>query len=61
MLKASQFLRDNKQTLAEVAIAVGYDSEAAFSKAFKRWSGLSPGCYRRDARRGSDAMTQLQG
>lgn len=50
MLRASQLLKENKQTLAEVAVAVGYDSEAAFSKAFKRWCGLSPGSYRRDGR-----------
>lgn len=50
MLKASQLLKENKRTLAEVALAVGYDSEAAFSKAFKRWSGQAPGYYRRDLR-----------
>ena len=50
MLKAAQLLKEDKQTLAEVANAVGYDSEAAFSKAFKRWSGKAPGSYRRDRR-----------
>jgi AraC-like DNA-binding protein len=50
MLKAAQLLKDNKLTLAEIAASVGYESEAAFSKAFKRWSGQAPGCYRRDRR-----------
>jgi hypothetical protein len=29
---------------------VGYESEAAFSKAFKRWVGTAPGAYRKAAR-----------
>jgi AraC family transcriptional regulator, alkane utilization regulator len=39
-------LRDTRQTLAEIAAQVGYGSEAAFSKAFKRLLGTSPGSYR---------------
>jgi AraC-like DNA-binding protein len=50
MLKAGLLLKDNKLTLAEIAATVGYESEAAFSKAFKRWSGQSPGYYRRESR-----------
>jgi AraC-like DNA-binding protein len=34
-------------TVAEVATAVGYESEAAFSRAFKRFVGISPGAARR--------------
>jgi len=48
---ASQRLRDGDQTLAEIAAAVGYTAEAAFSRAFKREVGKSPAQYRRDARR----------
>jgi AraC-like DNA-binding protein len=33
--------------IAEVAAAVGYDSEAAFGRAFKRLVGVSPGAWRR--------------
>ena len=33
-------------SLAEVALEVGYTSEGAFSKAFKRWLGVSPSSYR---------------
>jgi AraC-like DNA-binding protein len=50
MLRAAQLLKEDKHTLAEIALAVGYESEAAFSKAFKRWSGQAPGSYRRDSR-----------
>lgn len=50
MLKAGLLLKDRKSSLVEIAGTVGYESEAAFSKAFKRWSGQSPGCYRRAQR-----------
>jgi AraC-like DNA-binding protein len=52
MQKAAGMLREGKQTLAEVASQVGYDSEAAFSKAFKRAVGSAPGAYRRGLRAG---------
>ena len=48
---ASQRLRDGDENLAEIATAIGYASEAAFSRAFKREVGQSPVHYRRDARR----------
>jgi AraC-like DNA-binding protein len=47
MRKATQLLRGKGHKLAEVAELVGYDSEGAFSKAFKREVGISPGAYRR--------------
>jgi transcriptional regulator GlxA family with amidase domain len=47
MQKAAGLLRDGSATLAEVAGRVGYDSESAFSKAFKRSLGTTPGAYRR--------------
>src|SRR5450755_2141933 len=53
MQKAAGMLREGKRTLAEVASQVGYDSEAAFSKAFKRAVGSAPGAYRRGLRSGA--------
>jgi len=47
MHKAGTLLRRTGDSLDAVAAQVGYESEAAFSKAFKRWAGLSPGAYRR--------------
>jgi AraC-like DNA-binding protein len=47
MRKATQLLRGEAHKLAEVASLVGYDSEGAFSNAFKRVLGVSPGAYRR--------------
>jgi AraC-like DNA-binding protein len=51
MQKAQSLLRDGRVSLADVASRVGYDSEAAFSKAFKRAVGAAPGAYRRRTKR----------
>ena len=47
MQKASRLLETSPAGVAEVAKRVGYDAEAAFSKAFKRWIGVAPDAYRR--------------
>ncbi len=57
MHKAGGLLRLGKKPLAEVATLVGYESEAAFSNAFKRWMNQSPGTYRQAARVGCAAKT----
>ena len=46
MSRGGALLQQSDQTLSRIASAVGYDSEAAFSKAFKRINGRSPGSYR---------------
>ena len=48
---AAQRLRDSDDGLASIAESVGYASEAAFSKAFKRELGTPPAQYRRERRR----------
>ncbi len=45
---AAQQLREGRSTVAQAAFEVGYDSEAAFSRAFKRQFGASPGAWRRN-------------
>ncbi len=57
MQKAAALLREGRATLADIADRVGYDSEAAFSKAFKRWVGSAPGAYRRASRDGEVQAT----
>lgn len=44
---AAQQLRETRGTIAQVSHAVGYESEAAFSRAFKRQFGDSPAAWRR--------------
>lgn len=36
-------------TVAEVAAQVGFQETSAFHRAFKKWTGVSPGAYRRHA------------
>lgn len=49
MFRASHQLRHTTRPMAEIAGSVGYESEAAFNKAFKRAAGVAPGAYRRKA------------
>jgi AraC family transcriptional activator of mtrCDE len=46
MSLASDLLLHSQRTTADVAAEVGYESEAAFGKAFKVAKGLSPGRFR---------------
>jgi AraC family transcriptional regulator, alkane utilization regulator len=47
MHKAQALLANGSLNLSEIAEQVGYHSEAAFSKAFKRETGHSPGNFRK--------------
>jgi len=49
MHAAEAWLKDEQTPLAELASRVGYESEAAFSRAFKRFAGVSPGSVRRSS------------
>jgi AraC-like DNA-binding protein len=46
MQKAIELLQQRDKKLIEVAQSVGYESDAAFSKAFRRVVGATPGEYR---------------
>jgi transcriptional regulator GlxA family with amidase domain len=48
---AAQALISSPRSVADVAAAVGYESEAAFSRAFKRTFALPPARYRRERRK----------
>ncbi len=43
---ARQLLRDTLLSVEDLAIALGYADATAFSRAFRRWSGTSPSCWR---------------
>jgi len=49
MQVASRMLRDTPSKVIEIALNVGYESEAAFSRAFKREVGVAPGAWRGSA------------
>jgi AraC-like DNA-binding protein len=50
MTRAEQLLTQTDDSMASIAAQVGYRSEFAFGKAFKREFSLSPGVYRRRKR-----------
>ncbi len=47
MLLAGQRLRETSETIAQIAGAVGYESESTFSRAFTREMGVAPGIWRK--------------
>ena len=47
MQVAAQRLRETHTSLAQIAAEVGYDSEAAFARAFKREFNVTPAAWRR--------------
>ena len=49
MQLAKQMLREGAHSVQEVATRVGYESEAAFNRAFKRATGSPPATWRRGA------------
>jgi len=46
MQKATHLLQQGDRKLIEIARSVCYESDAAFSKAFRRVVGVTPGEYR---------------
>jgi AraC-like DNA-binding protein/alpha-D-ribose 1-methylphosphonate 5-triphosphate synthase subunit PhnG len=50
---AAQKLRSGREAIARVAEHSGYESEAAFSRSFKREFGMSPAAWRKAGARGT--------
>jgi len=53
-------LKDDEGPLGELAGRLGYQSEAAFSRAFKRFIGVSPGAARRNGERANGGHAVLR-
>jgi AraC-like DNA-binding protein len=49
MQLAKQIMREGVSSIQDVATPVGYDSEAAFNRAFKRATGSPPATWRKSA------------
>ena len=47
MQLGARLLRESSRMVADIALEVGYDSEAAFARAFKRMAGMPPAAWRR--------------
>lgn len=56
MQKAARLMLDGDATLGAIARAVGYETESAFGKAFRRQMGASPGEYRKAEGRSGPAV-----
>ena len=52
---ATARLRTSNDKLSVIAVAAGYDSVPGFTKAFKRYFGVTPGEYRRSRQKGVSA------
>jgi AraC-like DNA-binding protein len=44
---AEEYLADPKVSIAEVAFLLGFSEQSSFNRAFRRWTGESPGRWRR--------------
>ena len=42
------YLKDENDSICEIALLLGFADQSAFHHAFKRWTGKTPGEYRRD-------------
>jgi AraC-like DNA-binding protein len=45
--QAMRCLRETEMTMSDIAASLGFSEHSAFSRSFKRWTGLSPTVYRR--------------
>ena len=56
---AAQALTSSSKGVGDIAAAVGYESEAAFNRAFKRAFGVPPARYRRQSRTAASVLGSL--
>ena len=56
MMEARRLLADPRTSVAAIASGLGYRTEAAFRRAFKRVTGVGPGVVRRQERRDEGAV-----
>lgn len=49
---AKRHLRESKESIAEISFLLGFSEVRAFHRAFKRWTGSTPGAFRVEPRAG---------
>ena len=45
---ATHYLQNRQLSISEMALLLGYSEVSAFSRAFRRWFGISPRQWRQD-------------
>jgi len=50
LAKAASILTHTNEKLLAISLLLGYENASNFSRAFRRWTGLSPREYRRQCR-----------
>ena len=60
MLLAGDRLKTLDEPICDIASSLGYESESAFGKAFKRVMGCSPGQYSRRSHLGPASSTAIE-
>ncbi len=45
--ESRRYLREGRRSLAEIALAVGFSDQSAWTRAFRRWTGQSPTAWAR--------------
>jgi AraC-like DNA-binding protein len=55
---ARHYLRASAMPLVDVAAALGYSELSAFTRAFRRWSGMTPGAFRRRTTAGASTRSR---
>jgi AraC-like DNA-binding protein len=48
---AEQYVREGRYSLSQIAYLLGFSDQSNFSRAFRRWTGHSPGSYTRTQHR----------
>ncbi|NQZ78697.1 MAG: helix-turn-helix transcriptional regulator, partial [Ekhidna sp.] len=46
---SKNLLRNSDSSIAEIAFTTGFSEQSAFNRAFKRWTGISPVEFRKNA------------
>jgi AraC-like DNA-binding protein len=47
---AKELLEDSRMTISDISGALGYTADVSFIRAFRRWTGTTPGAWRKSPR-----------